>query len=163
FFPVSFALKTPLPLIALLLIGLVAAAAPGVPRAGPFVWVPVVVYALLTFTRGINIGHRHLLPLYPFLFVLAARAGAWAAQRWHDGVRWPAAAVGVLAAWYVAGTLRVHPHYLAYFNEAAGGPRNGYRLLVDASLDWGQDLIHLREWAESHGTPALKLSYFGTA
>jgi hypothetical protein len=34
---------------------------------------------------------------------------------------------------------------------------------VDASLDWGQDLIHLREWAESHGTPALKLSYFGTA
>jgi 4-amino-4-deoxy-L-arabinose transferase-like glycosyltransferase len=121
FFPASFALKTPLPLIALLLIGLLVRASPGLPRAGPFVWVPVVVYALLTFTRGINIGHRHLLPLYPFLFVLAARSAAWAAQRWRGGVRWPAAAVSVLAAWYVAGTLRVHPHYLAYFNEAAGG------------------------------------------
>jgi hypothetical protein len=121
------------------------------------------VYALLTLTRGINIGHRHLLPLYPFLFVLAARAAAWAAGRWREGARRPGAAVALLAAWYVAGTLHVHPHYLAYFNEAAGGPRNGYRLLVDASLDWGQDLIHLREWAERHGTPALKLSYFGTA
>jgi 4-amino-4-deoxy-L-arabinose transferase-like glycosyltransferase len=163
FFPASFALKTPLPLIALLLIGLLVGAGRDVPRAGPFVWVPVAVYALLTLTRGINIGHRHLLPLYPFLFVLAARAAAWAARRWREGARWPGAAVALLAAWYVAGTLRVHPHYLAYFNEAAGGPRNGYRLLVDASLDWGQDLIHLREWAERHGTPALKLSYFGTA
>jgi hypothetical protein len=162
FFPASFALKTPLPLIALLALALIVRA-PGVPRAGPFVWVPLAVYALLTLTRGINIGHRHLLPLYPFLFVLAARAGAWAAGRWREGVRWPGAAVGLLAAWYVAGTLRVHPHYLAYFNEAAGGPRNGHRLLVDSSLDWGQDLIHLREWAERHGTPALKLSYFGTA
>jgi 4-amino-4-deoxy-L-arabinose transferase-like glycosyltransferase len=163
FFPVSFALKTPLPLLALLALGLAVRASPALPRAGPFVWVPVVVYALLTLTRGINIGHRHLLPLYPFLFVLAARAGAWARQRWRDGARWPAAAVVLLAAWYVSGTLRVHPHYLAYFNEAAGGPRNGYRLLVDASLDWGQDLIRLREWAERHGSPPMKLSYFGTA
>jgi 4-amino-4-deoxy-L-arabinose transferase-like glycosyltransferase len=163
FFPASFALKTPLALIALLFLGLLVRAGPDAPRAGPFVWVPVVVYALLTFTRGINIGHRHLLPLYPFLFVLAARAGAWAAGRWRDGPRWPAAVVAFLCGWYVAGTLRVHPHYLAYFNEAAGGPRHGYRLLVDASLDWGQDLIHLREWAQRHGAPPLKLSYFGTA
>jgi 4-amino-4-deoxy-L-arabinose transferase-like glycosyltransferase len=163
FFPVSFALKTPLPLIALLLLGLVVRASPALPRAGPFVWVPVVVYALLTLTRGINIGHRHLLPLYPFLFVLAARAAAWAALRWRDGSRGPALAVAVLAGWYAAGTLRVHPHYLAYFNEAAGGPRHGYRLLVDSSLDWGQDLIRLRDWAARHGVSSLKLSYFGTA
>jgi 4-amino-4-deoxy-L-arabinose transferase-like glycosyltransferase len=163
FFPVSFALKTPLPLLVLLLLGLALRATPGLPRAGPFVWVPVVVYALLTLTRGINIGHRHLLPLYPFLFVLAARAGAWAVQRWCAGARWPGALVTLLAAWFVAGTVRVHPHYLAYFNEAAGGPGNGYRLMVDSSLDWGQDLLRLRHWAEGHATPALKLSYFGTA
>jgi 4-amino-4-deoxy-L-arabinose transferase-like glycosyltransferase len=163
FFPASFAVKTPLALFALLALGLLARATPALPRAGPFVWVPAAVYALVTLTRGINIGHRHLLPLYPFLFVLAARAGAWAAFRWREGARWPAALTGLLAAWYVAGTVRVHPHYLAYFNEAAGGPANGYRLLVDSSLDWGQDLIRLREWAGREGVGPLKLSYFGTA
>jgi hypothetical protein len=163
FFPATFALKTPLPLMALLLLGLVARGSPTLPRAGPFVWLPVAVYALLTLTRGINIGHRHLLPIYPFLFVLAARAAAWAALRLREGARWPAALVGLLGLWYVAGTVRVHPHYLAYFNEAAGGPRNGYRLLVDSSLDWGQDLVRLREWAQRHGVTQMKLSYFGTA
>ena len=59
--------------------------------------------------------------------------------------------------------MRVHPHYLAYFNEAAGGPANGYHLLVDSSLDWGQDLIRLREWAVHEKVGTLKLSYFGTA
>ena len=163
FFPATFALKTPLPLMALLALGLFVRTSPALPRAGPFVWLPVALFALLTLTRGINIGHRHLLPLYPFLCVLAARAAAWAALRAREGRRGPAVAVGLLAAWAVAGTLRVHPHYLAYFNEAAGGPARGYRLLVDSSLDWGQDLIRLRRWAEEHGVAELKLSYFGTA
>jgi hypothetical protein len=163
FFPATFALKTPLPLLALLVLGLAVRASPTLPRAGPFVWLPVAVFAVLTLTRGINIGHRHLLPVYPFLFVLAARAAAWAAQRARAGARAPAVTVGLLAAWAVAGTVRVHPHYLAYFNEAAGGPANGYRLLVDSSLDWGQDLIRLREWAARQGVATLKLSYFGTA
>lgn len=163
FFPLTFAVKTPVPLMALLVLGLALRGSPALPRAGAFVWIPVAVYAALTLTRGINIGHRHLLPVYPFLFVLAARSAAWARARWSDGARWPAWAVCALAAWAVVTTVRVHPHYLAYFNEPAGGPRNGYRLLVDSSLDWGQDLARLREWAHRHGVPRLKLSYFGTA
>jgi hypothetical protein len=165
FFLASFALKTPLGLVGLLLLASVLALrrSPGVARAGPFLWVPVLVYAGLTLTRGINIGHRHLLPLYPFLFVLAARAAAWARARWTAGRRAPALAVGLLAGWAVASALSVHPHDLAYFNEAAGGPRNGYRLLVDSSLDWGQDLIRAREWARTRGVSGVKLSYFGTA
>ena len=67
------------------------------------------------------------------------------------------------AAWYGVSVARVHPHYLAYFNEAAGGPANGYRLLVDSSLDWGQDLAGLRDWLSAHGIARAKLSYFGTA
>ena len=49
---------------------------------------------------------------------------------------------------------RVHPHYLAYFNEPAGGPRDGYRRLVDSSLDWGQDLTGLSDWMERAGSRA---------
>jgi hypothetical protein len=56
------------------------------------------------------------------------------------------------------------PHYLAYFNPLAGGPRHGYRHLVDSSLDWGQDLPGLKQWIDrGHAAPreAIYLSYFG--
>ena len=63
----------------------------------------------------------------------------------------PRVAAVALALWYAAGTLRDHPHHLAYFNEIAGGPANGYRHLVDSNLDWGQDLKRLAAWARASG------------
>ena len=48
--------------------------------------------------------------------------------------------------WTAASTLSVYPHQLAYFNEAAGGPENGHEHLLGSSLDWGQDLLHLRDF-----------------
>lgn len=162
FFPVSFAVKTPIAL--LVLIGMavwltLARRLRG--RSDVFLWIPLALYTVVSLTRGINIGHRHLLPLYPFLFVAAGRAATWAAAAWPR--RGPAVLVGVLAAWHLGAALWVHPHYLAYFNEVAGGPRRGYRILVDSSLDWGQDLRGLKSYMESRGIPRVKLSYFGTA
>ena len=161
FFPVSFAVKTPIGLLGLLAIATVLAALGLRRREDVFLWIPVLLYAAVSLTRGINIGHRHLLPLYPFLFVFAARAAAWAAREWPR--RAPAALVAGLAAWHVGAALWIHPHYLAYFNELAGGPSNGYRVLVDSSLDWGQDLKGLKPYMQAHGIPRVKLSYFGTA
>lgn len=157
FFPVTFALKTPLPLMALLGWGLWRLGRRPPWRPPSFLLLPLAVYLLLTLTRGAQIGHRHLLPIYPFLFVIAAAAAAGPLDRPRRGL------LAVLLAWNALGTLRVHPHYLAYFNELGGGPRNGYRLLVDSSLDWGQDLKGLRAWLLARGDPPLKLSYFGTA
>jgi hypothetical protein len=111
--------------------------------------------------QRLNLGHRYLLPVYPFLFVAAAGFAAWALER--GAPRWRPWVLGALLAWYAAGTLRVHPHYLAYFNELAGGPRNGYKRLVDSSLDWGQDLPGLKAWLDRHPAANLKLSYFGMA
>ena len=161
FFPVSFAVKTPLGLLGLLAVSAVLAARGLRRREDLFLWVPVLFYAAVSLTRGINIGHRHLLPLYPFLFVFAGRAGLWAARVWPR--RGPAALVAALAAWHVGAALWIHPHHLAYFNELAGGPSNGYRVLVDSSLDWGQDLKGLKPYMQAHGIPRVKLSYFGTA
>jgi dolichyl-phosphate-mannose-protein mannosyltransferase len=158
FFPVTFALKTPLPLVALLV--LAAFVTPRLSwRAAAFLWLPVAVYLAFTFTRGLQIGHRHLLPIYPFLFVAAGRAASLAGRA-SVSVR---VLVLALVAWYAVGTLAVHPHYLAYFNELAGGPRNGYKRLVDSSLDWGQDLKGLRTWMDARGVARIKLSYFGSA
>jgi len=160
YFLVSFLVKTPLALLALLGLGIAARrhSATGA-REEAFVWIPLVVYAGLTLSRGINIGHRHLLPLYPFLFVAAGRAAAWA---WRPGRRAPKAVLLALATWYAAATVSVHPHHLAYFNELVGGPRNGYRVLVDSNLDWGQDLKLLARWVEKQGLERIRLSYFGT-
>lgn len=54
------------------------------------------------------------------------------------------------------------PHSLSYFNELAGGPIGGHKHLLDANIDWGQDLGQLKDWAESHPEARpLYLSYFG--
>jgi hypothetical protein len=48
-----------------------------------------------------------------------------------------------LTLWTLASSLFHHPDYLAYFNELAGShPEN---MLVDSDLDWGQDLLRLRD------------------
>jgi hypothetical protein len=163
FFLVTFALKTPLPLIFLLALALVVDRERAPWTIVAFVWVPVAGYVLLTQARGLNIGHRHLLPIYPFLFVAAGRAAQGAWRTWVRGQRAPGLVVIALAAWYAASTLRVHPHYLAYFNEVAGGPARGYHCLVDSSLDWGQDLKGLATWLAARGIARVKLSYFGSA
>jgi hypothetical protein len=164
YFPATFALKTPLALIALLALAVATRSrAPASARAECFVWLPVAVYLALTLTRGIHIGNRHLLPIYPFLFVAAGRAAAWAFAAGRSWRAAPGLAVAALVVWHLGATLRIHPHYLAYFNELAGGPARGYRLLADSNLDWGQDLKELGTYLSRNGITSCKLSYFGTA
>jgi len=56
--------------------------------------------------------------------------------------------------------LYVAPHYLAYFNEVAGGPGSGYKYVLDADL--GQDLKELKKYLERHEIERISFSYFGT-
>jgi len=144
-----------------------------------------VVYVALAIYSEMNIGYRHLLPIHPFLYVFAAQ---WAgkAQKpgffrktWFLCAHWTGRAkkpdltvslkgktwflrllwVGLLI-WYVVGTLRISPHYLAYFNELVGGPRNGYRYLVDSNLDWGQGFKALKEELDRLGIqPPIRLAH----
>jgi hypothetical protein len=118
-----------------------------------------VIYWFTSVTSHLNIGHRHILPTYPVLFIVAGSLG-----RFVD-VRRPLAAACVIGTllWHAGESLRVRPHYLAYFNQIVGGPQNGWRHLVDSSLDWGQDLPGLSRWLRQNaaGEPVF-LSYFGT-
>jgi hypothetical protein len=159
YFLATFLLKTPIPLLVLIALAIVR-----IPRLPPrsvaFVWVPIVIYLGFALGRGLQIGHRHLLPALPFLLVAAGEAAS-ALARWRRPIG--IGLVALLAAWYAGGTLRNHPHHLAYFNEIAGGPENGWRVLVDSNLDWGQDLKRLGAWMEARGVEKIKLSYFGSA
>ena len=167
FFPFCFAVKTPLGVLVLLLLAL-AAVAGGQRRCSLYdLWpmgVLVGIYSAVAVSSNINIGHRHILPVYPALFVFAGGAARWFTHR-RMVVR--TVPVAVLAV-FMAESLAIWPHYLAFFNGAAGGPKQGYRRLVDSSLDWGQDLPGLKRWLlirhRDHARhPPVYLAYFGTA
>jgi len=119
------------------------------------------LYTAFSLTSHLNIGHRHILPLYPALYIACGAALASFAA-----VRVLRLLVIGLVALQLAACLAVAPHFLAYFNRLAGGPANGYRLLVDSSLDWGQDLPTLKTWLDRRPAPSrdepIFLSYFGS-
>ncbi len=170
FFPLAFAWKTTLAVLAGAAAALVALArrwtmqrgriAPDLALVAPLLLF-FIVYWMFSLSSHLNIGHRHLLPVYPALFIWI---GAWAAS--ITATPWRRTMTALLLAAQLAASVTIAPHFLAFFNRAAGGPANGYRLLVDSSLDWGQDLPGLRDWLQAErsahpGAPAY-LSYFGS-
>jgi 4-amino-4-deoxy-L-arabinose transferase-like glycosyltransferase len=116
------------------------------------------VYWTFSLLTTLNIGQRHILPMYPALFIVAGALLRPGAQRWFRGA---GAAFVLLSA---GESLWVRPHYLAFFNVISGGPSQGWRQLVDSSLDWGQDLPALANWVRAHHRPGepVYVSYFGS-
>ncbi|HEX6086173.1 MAG TPA: hypothetical protein VF266_16695 [Thermoanaerobaculia bacterium] len=147
YFPVILFFKTPLPFLVFVVAGFLYLRRG---RALILVLIPLAMLAV-SMTSRINIGVRHILPIYPFLAIAAACGAVLLWQRSR-------VLVAVLGVWYFAATAIAHPDYLAYFNEAAG--RHPERIAADSNLDWGQDLLRLA--AEMKDEP-LHLSYFGSA
>lgn len=119
-----------------------------------------LIYGASAVTTNLNLGLRHILPVYPFIFV---GVGVVIAVIWH---RWSSAGkiiVGILAAAIVVESALAWPNYIAFFNTPAGGSRGGLKLLGDSNLDWGQDLKLLAKWQRQHPDKKLYLSYFGIA
>ncbi len=161
YFLVTFAVKTPIPLLILILLGLVFVRRYGSGWLNEVTLLaPVIVYLGVALSSNLNIGHRHLLPIYPFLIVSASKLG-----RVFDSMRPRALVVvcAILLGWNAIETVKIYPHFLAYFNQIAGGPEKGYQWLVDSNLDWGQDLKELAEYRREHPEEPFFLSYFGSA
>lgn len=161
YFPVAFLIKTPSSLVLLSVAGLVVCvvrrASLGAANAA-FVVLPIVAFMTVAMVTPLNIGLRHLLPIYPFCTLLAAAAvTALSSSRRGRTVLAVAAAVWALELG------RTYPHNLAFFNQFVGGPANGHRYLVDSNLDWGQDLKGLKRWMAERGVDQIGLAYFGTA
>ena len=166
YFPYAWLVKTPLALFGLMALGLAATSSRGRSRlrTGAPLLILFVVYWAFALTTPINIGQRHLLPIYAPMLILAGGAAGLLGRASRAG----RVLVVVLVVWFVAESLWIRPRYLSYFNPLAGGPANGYRHLVDSNVDVGQDLIALREWldasAAERGKPEpVFLSFFGPA
>ncbi len=160
YFPEAFFFKTPLAFMALALWVLAAGLVRTLGRSfdGWCLGLPPLVFAALAIESRFNIGHRHVVPVYPFLCVAIAPAATWLEAHGPKA----AAAVILTASCLVSFGLAT-PRYLSYFNLAAGGPRSASKHFVDSNLDWGQDLRRLKGWMDSHGVRDVDLAYFGTA
>lgn len=122
--------------------------------------VSALLYLAFSMASKINLGIRHLLPMYPFLFVLAGSPATIRFRRFTGMWR---ALLGALVVLLAVSVLRVHPHYLSYFSELFGGAEQGARYLTDSNLDWGQSLKQLGVYMREHDIPFVYITYFGQA
>jgi hypothetical protein len=124
-----------------------------------------VVYFLASMTSSLNIGYRHLLPMLPFLSVHIGRLASSSRSLISLPLRRRVRRLLPLSLviWLALSTLLIYPHFLAYFNPIGGGPQNGWHILVDSNIDWGQDMKGLRAWMEREEVERVRLAWFGTA
>lgn len=126
--------------------------------------IPPVFYLLVTLSSKLNIGIRHLLPIYPFLFIFV---GYFISELWNKYKKslvirnWLLVICALFALWYLCACLSVFPYFMTYFNELAGGPKNGANILTDSNIDWGQNTKRLADWLKNEGiNEPIKLDYF---
>jgi len=135
----------------------------------------LVILLFVSSQTGFSVHSRYVIPALPFFFVWISKVARvfemtkgtdpicpngpeGAAHKWgpSPSSRAVAAMVVVALTWSVGSSLWAYPHSLSYFNELVGGPRNGGKHLLDSNIDWGQDLLYLKDWLDEH--PDVKLN-----
>ncbi|MEM4246843.1 MAG: glycosyltransferase family 39 protein [Candidatus Woesearchaeota archaeon] len=158
FFIFSFIVKTPFALLLMLVIGLILLPKIKYERTIDLILILLTVggVTLLFSIKQYKLGIRHLLPIYPLIFVFIAIVWKYASE--HKMLK---RVFSVLLAWYLISSVLVHPYYLSYFNEIIGGSQNGYKYFLDSNVDWGQDLNAVKKWMDKNNISEIGLSYFG--
>jgi len=117
------------------------------------------IYWATSLASDLNIGVRHLLPVFPFTMLLVGGTIAKLLKAPFLKIKY--LILGFLILWQAFSVLSVYPHFLAYFNELVGGADKGYIYTVDSNLDWGQDLKRLKKWADDNKIEKIYVDYFG--
>ena len=184
YFPVVYALKEPIPFLILLLSAIWLGWRAWRTAREPFknkirdhfpafamlLW--IFIYVATSINANLNIGIRHLIPIYGFIFILVA--GQIEARITKQELRSKnenkkslilnsKLLILVLLGWYLLEFVSVYPYYLTYFNQFAGGPSGGHNYVVDSNLDWGQDLWRLGDFVKQNNIQKIYLDYFGWA
>lgn len=166
YFPAAFVLKTTIPFLLLTVTGLAQTIWETIRRrwlAGLYILVPPLGYMAMSMTSHLDIGVRHLMPVFPFFAVMGA--GSVTAfldverlKRWHLAK----ILVGLLIisiGWTVITTF---PDYTTYFSPLAGGSANGWKLLSDSNVETGQDVKALAAFLKERGENQVEGSFVGS-
>jgi len=158
YFPVAFLIKSTVGVLALFLLslGVVVTRRLNRWREIIFLVVPVVFYLIVAMTVGMNIGVRHILVVYVFLYVLIGGA-TWTliqkSRKWRY-------AVGVLLLVHIVSSVLAYPNYIAYGNELWGGPSQTHKYLTDSNADWAQQLKGVKQYLDGRGVKECWFVYF---
>ncbi len=157
YFPVALSIKTTLGLIGLVVLAGLALVSRRLRqrRELAYLAVPGAIYLAAAIFSGMNIGTRHVLFLYPLAALLAAAGLVALAQ---DSRRWIWIG-GALVACHIVSVMAVFPAEMAYGNEAWGGTANTHKYLSDSSVDWAQQLPHIKQWVDAHPGEECWLAY----
>jgi len=121
-----------------------------------FLLVPTIFYLIVALAVGMNIGVRHILVVYVFLYVLIGGA-AWAliqkSRKWIY-------VVGLCLLVHAVSSLMTFPNYIPYSNELWGGSSQTYKLLTDSNADWGQQLKSVKRYIDQRGVKECWFEYF---
>jgi hypothetical protein len=158
YFPLVILIKTTLGLLLLIALATFATVTGKLTGRRELVYTlaPPALYLAVAMMSGMNIGVRHLLPMYAFVIIFAAAAAVTLSgmdRRW-------AVICSVLIAAHIVSSLLVFPNEIAYANEAWGGPQNVHNLLSDANVDWGQQLFQVKQWQDRHPDQECWFAYF---
>jgi 4-amino-4-deoxy-L-arabinose transferase-like glycosyltransferase len=116
----------------------------------------VVLLAVASTKTSFNEHMRYVLPVLPFAFIAISRVIV--ASRSRNATRF----ILVMLTWSTGSSLWIYPHSLSYFNESVGGPLHGSEHLLGSNVDWGHDLLYLREWIRNHPeAEPMSLAYWG--
>jgi 4-amino-4-deoxy-L-arabinose transferase-like glycosyltransferase len=139
----------------------------------------ISIYWIQSIRSPLNIGIRHVLPTFPFIYLLVSRKIVRWTQNysianpqniidifWNLYYRYikntpKLLTVALLIIWMFLGTIFSFPYYLSYYNTFAGGIKKGYKIAVDSNYDWGQDLKRLKDFAEKRNIKNISVDYFG--
>lgn len=167
YFPIVYLIKEPLTLHILSLIALLYAVW-RIKKIKTWIKTHLPEFAMLLFLAlywttslksNLNIGVRHLLPTLPFVMILTS--GAIVSLLKVPYLKLKYFLLALLIFWQFFSVIKIYPHFLAYFNEIAGGADKGYLYTIDSNLDWGQDLKRLAGWVEEKNIEKIKIAYFG--
>lgn len=146
YFLVALAVKETIPFLLLVVASLAVLPWSRAGREELFLLLPVLVFFVCFSLGKVQIGIRYVLPVFPLLAILASRLTL-------RRERWMRALLGVLVLAHSTLAVRACPDFIAYFNELAGGPANGYRWLADSNLDWSQNRSRLLAYASERHIP----------
>lgn len=126
-------------------------------RLPSFLWIPPLIFFAMACVSKVQIGHRYILAVYPFLFVIV---GVGLSKIEHTVTRYALMTVLLVAAFIPMA--RANPNYLSYFNSLVRKP--GYEVATDSNVDWGQGLKMLTQsLSPEEKSKGIYLCFFGTA